>query len=230
MDGATALEYARSRHSGTSGEGGDFARAKRQQNIMVSLAHEALQLRTLASPRRLGAISDLLKDYVRTDLDTGTAVDLALQFQSADPAAAPRLVIDDSPNGFLNNVIGPDGAFLLAPRGNSFVQIQQAVANLFTPRSTSNVTVEVQNGTPIAGLAQAVADRLAREQFSVPKFGNASRNDVARTVIYDYSGGSDPLARSRLAELFPTSLILPGTATSSATFVLLIGRDLAGGV
>ena len=230
MNGVTALEYTRSRH-GNNNEGSDFARARRQQTIMVSLAHEVLQLRTLTSPRRLNAIANLLKDYINTDLDVGTAVDLALQFQATDPAAAPHLVIDDSPNGFLNNAIGPDGAFLLTPRGGSFANIQSAIADLFNPNSVvANVTVEVQNGTSIAGLAQTIADRLAAEQFIVPKFGNAGRTDVARTVIYDYSNGADPLARSRLAELFPTSLILPGTATSSATFILLIGRDLAGGV
>src|SRR5206468_1389531 len=43
MDGTTALEYARSRH-GMS----DFARAARQQKVIVSLRNRALQLNMLA--------------------------------------------------------------------------------------------------------------------------------------------------------------------------------------
>lgn len=230
LDGATALEYARSRH-GSDGENSDFARARRQQLIAVSLMHEALQLKTLASPRRLHALADLLGDAVDTDLPVGDAVDVALQFQNADPDAAPRLVIDDGPNGFLNNAIGPDGAFLLTPRGGSFAQIQRAVADLFDAGAdTDEVTVAVENGTDVSGLALRVADRLAAEQFRVSSFGNAGRQDVARTVIYDHSDGHSPLARSRLAELFPGSLIISGTGTSTADFVVLIGRDFAGGV
>lgn len=230
MDGATALEYARSRH-GCCGEGSDFARARRQQTIATSLAQEALQLRTLTSPRRLRALADLLGDAVDTDLPVGDAVDLALQFQSADPAAAPRLVIDDSPNGFLNNAIGPDGSFLLTPRGGSFAQIQRAVAALFDDSAqTGEVTVAVENGTEVAGLALRFADQLAAAQFRVAYFGNAERRDVARTVIYDHSDGAAPLARSRLAELFPGSMVLQGTGTSTADFVVLLGRDAAGGV
>ena len=230
LNGATALEYARSRH-GNNSENSDFARARRQQLITVSLANEALQLRTLTSPRRLSALINLLNDSVDTDLPAGDAVDVALQFQNADPAAAPRLVIDDSPNGFLNNAIGPDGAFLLTPRGGSFANIQRAVANLFNPASiTSDVTVAVENGTPIAGLALQVADQLAAAQFRVSSFGNAGRQDVVRTVIYDHSGGNAPLARSRLAEIFPGSLVLTGTSTSTADFVVLLGLDFGGGV
>lgn len=230
LDGATALEYARSRH-GSDGENSDFARARRQQLIAVSLAHEALQLRTLTSPRRLRSLADLLGDAIDSDLPVGDAVDVAMQFQNADPAAAPRLVIDDSPNGFLNNAVGPDGAFLLTPRGGSFTAIQRAVANLFdASTATGDVTVAVENGTEVAGLALRVADQLAAEQFRVSSFGNAGRQDVARTVIYDHSGGGAPLARSRLAELFPGSLVLTGNGTSTADFVVLLGRDFSGGV
>ncbi len=230
LDGAAALEYSRSRH-GSNGENSDFARARRQQLVAVSLMREALQLRTLASPRRLRALADLLNDSLDTDLPIGDAVDVALQFQNADPDAAPRLVIDDSANGFLNNAIGPDGAFLLTPRGGSFALIQRAVAQLFDASSAADdVTVAVENGTDVAGLAVRVADRLAAEQFHVSSFGNAQRQDVARTVIYDHSGGDAPLARSRLAELFPGSLVLTGNGTSTADFVVLIGRDFAGGV
>src|SRR5207253_4626943 len=52
MDGTTALEYARSRH-GMS----DFARAARQQKVIVSLRNRALQLNMLARAPELAGIA-----------------------------------------------------------------------------------------------------------------------------------------------------------------------------
>ena len=56
MDGHTALQYARSRH-GTS----DFARAGRQQKVIVSLRNRALQLNMLSkAPELVGIIQKSL--------------------------------------------------------------------------------------------------------------------------------------------------------------------------
>ncbi len=44
MDGATALEYARSRHSLDNGEGSDFARSARQQKVLVAVEQKAESL------------------------------------------------------------------------------------------------------------------------------------------------------------------------------------------
>lgn len=227
LSGEQALEFARSRH-GSNGENSDFARAKRQQQLILALADEALKLRTLTSPRRLQALSDLLNQYIHTNIDIGEAIELAGQFQNTDPLAAPRLVIDDSPNGFLLNTIGPDGAFLLTPRGGNFLAIQKAIGNLFDEPANINeeVSIEVKNGTSVPGLAQTIADQLQAEKFKVVYFGNAPQKNVINTVIYDYTNGQKSTAASRLQQLLPGSLIMKGTdPTTTADFIIILGQD-----
>lgn len=227
LTGEQALEFARSRH-GSNGENSDFARAKRQQQLIVALADEALKLRTLTSPRRLQALNNLLSKYINTNMDIGEAVELAGQFQNTDPLTAPRLVIDDSPNGFLLNTIGPDGAFLLTPRGGNFSAIQKAINNLFNEPINGNeeVRLEVKNGTNIAGFAQTIADQLQREKFQVIYFGNAPQKNIVNTVIYDYTNGQKSAAASRLQQLLPGSLIMQGdsSVTTTAHFIIILGQ------
>lgn len=51
MDGETALEYARSRHSAHNNEGSDFARAKRQQKVIIALKEKILSSESLSNPK-----------------------------------------------------------------------------------------------------------------------------------------------------------------------------------
>jgi anionic cell wall polymer biosynthesis LytR-Cps2A-Psr (LCP) family protein len=53
MDGEQALEYSRSRET-TS----DFARAARQQQVILALRQKALTLSTLTNPIKLGNLID----------------------------------------------------------------------------------------------------------------------------------------------------------------------------
>ena len=50
MNGTTALKFARSRH-GNNGEGTDFARAARQQKIILALKDKLLSFGTLSNPQ-----------------------------------------------------------------------------------------------------------------------------------------------------------------------------------
>jgi LCP family protein required for cell wall assembly len=92
LDGRTALKYARTRH-GTS----DFARAKRQQQVIMAIRDQIVKLNQL--PRLIAngpQILNTLGDSVRTDLSFDQAVQLA-QILNAIPLDAYRgAVIDQS--------------------------------------------------------------------------------------------------------------------------------------
>ena len=62
MDGATALKFARSRHS--SQDGSDFARSQRQKNVILAVKEKVLQLNFL--PKLVPFIAPF-QDF-RTDL------------------------------------------------------------------------------------------------------------------------------------------------------------------
>lgn len=64
MDGETALEYARSRHSLNNGEGSDFARARRQQKVISAVA-DKLTSNTVINPQSLMGLFNVVQDNVK---------------------------------------------------------------------------------------------------------------------------------------------------------------------
>lgn len=69
MDGATALIYVRSRHA-LSDEGSDFARSARQSQVILATKSKALSLGTFSNPIRVIGIYNVIKDNIKTDIDT----------------------------------------------------------------------------------------------------------------------------------------------------------------
>ena len=119
MDGETALRYARSRHGSS-----DFDRARRQQQILIALAHRLLKPEVWPD---LPAIYQVVMDNVDTDLTTW---DLLL--------LAPTLY-RVGPDGVERRVIGPEmtepwttstGGAVLLPRWEA---INPLLQKLFTP-------------------------------------------------------------------------------------------------
>ncbi|KUK75863.1 MAG: Transcriptional regulator LytR, partial [candidate division WS6 bacterium 34_10] len=65
MDGETALIYSRSRHSLQNNEGSDFARAKRQQKIIIALKDKLLSSESLTNPKTLLGILSSIDGNIR---------------------------------------------------------------------------------------------------------------------------------------------------------------------
>ena len=64
MDGKTALEYSRSRHSNHNNEGTDFARAKRQQNVVAAITEKVMS-GSLLDPRALMNLFNVVQDNIQ---------------------------------------------------------------------------------------------------------------------------------------------------------------------
>ncbi|MCD4811115.1 LCP family protein [bacterium] len=119
MDGATALEYARSRHSMQNHEGSDFARAKRQQ-IVISSITEKIMSGSLLDPRALMNLFNVVQDNIQIseftldDIEVG--VDLLTKFK--DTGNSYSFILDPSAGaGKLltsQNVINT-GAYAIGP-------------------------------------------------------------------------------------------------------------------
>jgi LCP family protein required for cell wall assembly len=75
MDGETALKYSRSRHSPHNNEGTDFARARRQQRVLMALKDKLLTSESFTNPKTvmsiLSSISGNLKvsDFTISDIE-----------------------------------------------------------------------------------------------------------------------------------------------------------------
>jgi LCP family protein required for cell wall assembly len=86
MDGKRALEYARSRMSTT-----DFDRAKRQQMILLAIRERALSLSAIP---RWPLVASAVADGVKTDMDLGDLLTLALLAARIEPLNLRQMVLE----------------------------------------------------------------------------------------------------------------------------------------
>lgn len=140
MDGDTALKYARSRHA-YGPEGSDFARARRQQKVILALKDKIMSGGTLLD---LGRVKELYLTLVN-ELDTNiTLTEVPLFYRLVgsieDFSAIKTYVLTDG-DGKDGLLYVPDaadfgGAFVLLPRGGWPV-IQQFVDDSLYSRPDS---------------------------------------------------------------------------------------------
>lgn len=196
MDGSLALKYARSRH-GVGGEGSDFARAKRQQKIIVAVKDKALSTNMLLRPTTINNIVTQLEDHISTNLKVWEMIKLWGMFKDIQKENIINKVLDNSADGLLTDSVSAAGAYILLPRSGDFAEIQYLISSVFNDApqeakksvNQEKATVEVRNGTWINGLASKVAVDIEKYGFTVVRIGNSSRQNVEKSVIYDLTYG-----------------------------------------
>jgi len=188
LNGAAALQFARSRHQDT-----DFGRIHRQQLVLLAMRQRALELNLL--PR----LPQLIIEYgnlVSTDLKPREIVALARGAAGTDPPSARVRAIEGPA---VRDVTGEDGAYLLMPVKSEVNRIFREVFETPAPQEVpEDSRIEVLNGTPIPGLARRTADYLRAQGFKNISFGNATGPaDQQTTVIYDLTGKPETVKRLR---------------------------------
>lgn len=212
MDGDTALMFARSRH-GTNGEGSDFARAKRQQKIILAVKERLFSSQTVLNPARIGELIKAVSDNVDTDLSTWEMMRLARYASEVKQDQIQHVVLDTSPDGLLYETT-MNGAYVILPKNDDWQSIRSLAANLAKPEETAasafafipsehsnaNVRIAIENGTSINGFAFRTSLLLESQGFSVTNIANAETRDFSHTIIYDFSGGAYPRELKELQE------------------------------
>lgn len=121
MDGQTALEYARSRHSQQNNEGSDYSRAKRQQKVIVALQEKILNTSTLTNPKAImeifASVANNIKVSEFTIDDIQAGLNLAKDFQDNN-GRSYSLVLDPSAGNYslIAVKIGSNGAYGIQPK------------------------------------------------------------------------------------------------------------------
>ncbi len=143
MDGKTALQYARSRHSNNPLEAGDFARARRQQKVIMALKDKIAKTDTLFDIIKLKSLFDTYKDNVETNIGTNEIGLFYNVFKNISNGKITKVILSNEP--FDSNNLGSgllyapstkdrdlfyDKAYILIPKDGSFNKIHAMLRTL----------------------------------------------------------------------------------------------------
>jgi LCP family protein required for cell wall assembly len=133
MDGDTALKFVRSR-KGTNDEGTDFARAARQQKVIMAIKNKIFSLKTILDIKKLKELYDTYSENVDTNLSFADAQGFYLLSEQLDFDSFRTIVLDDrsaaDSGGLLYAPIDRSlygGAYVLIPRAGDFSQLHAYV-------------------------------------------------------------------------------------------------------
>lgn len=229
MDGLKALQFARSRH-GNAGEGSDFARARRQQKILLSVKDKLVSSNLIIRPDKIQKIMEILGNTIETDMELWEAVKLGELGATIGHADIIQKVLDDSPQGELYASTGIDGAFLLLPKNPS--QLITLAQNIFTLNETKEEgpRIIIQNGTEIDGFAETIKKTLEENGIEVVRIENAPKQSYIKTVIYDLSRGSKPktlqyMEKKLNANVSASVPVEMWRDNPGIDFVVILGKD-----
>jgi LCP family protein required for cell wall assembly len=113
MDGNTALIYVRSRHAEGS-EGSDFARSRRQQEVLVALQDKLAHPQTWATYQRLLALPQALKTATSTDMNIGELLTVGKQLLHVKQSNIERISFESTLTQPPDYLYG--GLFVLVPK------------------------------------------------------------------------------------------------------------------
>lgn len=232
MDGKTALRYARTRYSA----GGDFDRARRQQQVLMAIFDKVTSLRMLPqlitkAPR----LWDTLQGSFETNLRLDEIIALANLVVQIDRDDIGSGVMDQHYTQFWTT---PSGQQVLIPVRERMRELRDY---LFTSKAPSPdvedpaarlqeeaATIAVLNGTTTAGLAGRTSDFLVGKGLEIALTDNADLSDYADSLIIVYTG------KNYTADMIANVLGLPQTAVvhgaddgADYDITVILGADFA---
>jgi len=150
MDGETAMKFARSRHA-LSFEGSDFARARRQQRIIIAAKEKLLSMETLMNPVKILNIMDELSDSIKvSDITTEDIRAGLLLAQKIEKGSIYTMVLDPMSGNWTLITEDPSDAYVLFPKAGAgnWENIHEFVSSYISVPAlySENSRVYVYNG------------------------------------------------------------------------------------
>jgi LCP family protein required for cell wall assembly len=201
VDGVTALEFARDRHSFALS---DIARIGDQQQLLSTIMHEAISSGTLANPVRLTRFLHAALAAIRVDKNLNVT-ELANELRTVPPSKVTFTTVPvanlnyTTPTGqsaILWNTTAADHLFASIKADKALVKKKAPARKKPRPSlKPGQVHLDIYNGTLIPGLSAGTGTQLAATGFSVHRAGLTwSIHDIAQTVI-DYPPGRAAAAK-----------------------------------
>ena len=186
LDGETALKYSRSRHSTN-----DFDRSKRQQLVIYAMKEKAENIGILGDSGKVKSLYDSLDKYMKTDLGIREIITLAkIGTQIKQDQIATYMIHDDPSKcgGLLYTPLRElyGGASVLIPAAAKYSDIHNLTDVVFNHPEfkSSNIKIQILNGTKGLGIAAETKIILNRICLNVVRFGNGQSKDISKTTYY----------------------------------------------
>ena len=234
LPGEWALAYARNRHT----EGGDFDRARRQQQVILGIRNRILSFDMLPTLiKKAPTLFQKLSGGIHTNLRLQDAIQLAMLAKDVPAENIKQGVLG---NGYTIFGRSPDNLSIVIPIPDKIHLLRDeifATSGSLGPLTTGDSQQQMQaeaaslavfNGSREAGLATRSADYLNTKGANVTQVGDADQSYAATTIV-DHRG--DPYTLKYLVDLFkisPYRIFLDYDAISSAAVELYLGYDAEG--
>lgn len=239
MNGEKALQFVRSRH-GNNSEGSDFSRSKRQQKIILAIKNKVFSASTILSPLRLIEAMQTVRNHIDTNLEVWEVIRLANLVDGVKNEDIVTYVLDDSEGGLLH-AEDYEGAYVLLPK-NGWTELKSFVKNVFSETVAQKIIqsklketkIEVQNGTKINGLGAATSEKLGEAGLNVIFYGNASRQDFEKTIIFNLTDQDKDNVLEQVLKVCPGEVFnkkelpdnaLPIPRIQGAEILIILGKD-----
>ncbi len=193
LPGEWALAYARARYT----EGGDFDRARRQQQVILAIRNQILRFDMLpVLVSKADVLYDQLASGIHTNLNLEDAVKLAVLASQIPEENINHQVIGEKQILFGKS---PDDLSILIPIVDKIhilrdqIFSSSGVLGPLTPGNTQErmiaegAKVSIQNGTNSQGLAERTANYLGSMGVNVVEVSEAAQHK-SRSTIIDHSG------------------------------------------
>jgi LCP family protein required for cell wall assembly len=232
--GAEALAYARARYT----EGGDFDRARRQQEVMLEIRRrifKSSQFPVLLS--RAPEIYQELSGGIRTNMSFDEAIQLALVAKDISKdvirmaAIAPpdQVLFAKSPDG-TQDILKPIPDKIRETRDYVFGAAIQPMANGTDSTDLMRqeaARISILNGTWVEGLAGSTQQYLTTMGANIIQAGNAGESPQF-SAVYDYTG--NPYTVQYLVELMeipPSNIFSRYNPASDVDVEVVLGASWA---
>jgi len=231
MNGETALKYARSRKS-LGLEGSDFARSKRQQNILIAIKEKALSTETAFNPSKVLKSLEALGKHLKTDFDMNEiarlyeiskGVDRNLIIQkNLDPTTGLVFATSNTANGYV--LIPVDGQ-------GRYSEIHNFFANIFAGVGIQRESAKIsfRNGTWSTLYYTNLYNQLESDGYKIVDEGGATTRNYLTSQIVDYTGGQKPETVQALEELLGVKARVVAPVDSQVYEIqVILGSDFRG--
>lgn len=224
MDGQTALEYVRSRHS--LEDGTDFGRARRQRNLLVAVKQKVFSIGFISQV--IPFMSSLGDDF-KTDLSLDDVRVLLQNAPLLNNYSIESLALTDQ--NYLQDTFSSDGQAILVPRTgiDNFSEIHTYLSDTISGKIPPvNATVLVENGTQTAGLASVVVDQLKKATILTldPANADTTTQKITKIIVYDKAVNKTQL--QIIQKTLPSSATISFDTTNSPSgynILIVLGED-----